>query len=418
MKKLVRVSLFVLMALTLSLAIGCKHDSDPEPAKEGSRTPFVGTWVDETGDITCTINADGTFVTHVTQAGETTYEGKCHVSPDGKTVTATINEVTFTLTSKSEDTLELTLPENLGGEKVTLTKKVKTDSDPEQKPAPEQKPTPEQKPASANFVGEWVAESEGIPFTIKADGTFVMESDKKYESKYHVSPDGKTATVTITFDGEEVPLTLTSKSEDTLELTMPEEFYGKKMTLTKRVDADFAGEWKSTDGEATVTIKDSKFTTTVGEHKLEGDYTVVGKTAETSKMKIPAGLAGESEVPAASFIMKMVDGNDVMKLTVTHGEPLDMTFVKVSTEEFDLTGTWTGKVVVAGSADATIGFADNKATLTLGEATVVSTNVTQNGNFFTITWQEGNPLDLSESTGLISDSGKVWLDDGSVFTKK
>lgn len=30
MKKLVRVSLFVLMALTLSLAIGCKHDSDPE----------------------------------------------------------------------------------------------------------------------------------------------------------------------------------------------------------------------------------------------------------------------------------------------------------------------------------------------------------------------------------------------------
>ena len=313
MKKLVRVSLFVLMALTLSIAIGCKHDSDPEPA-----------------------------------------------------------------------------PADVAG---------KND------------------PASANFVGEWVDESEGIPYTIKADGTFVMQSDKEYEGKYHVSPDGKTATVTITFDGKEVTLTLTLKSEDTLELTTPEDFYGKKMTLTKRVDADFAGEWKSTDGNATATLKDGKFTTTVGAHKLEEAYTVVGKTATTPKMKIPAGLAGESEV-SASFIMKMVDGNDVMTLTATHGELPDMTFVKVSTKEFNLTGTWTGKVVVAGSADATIGFADNKATLTLGETTVVSTNVDQDGNFFTITWEGENPLGLDKSTGLISASGKVWLDDGSVFTKQ
>ena len=36
MKKLVRVSLFVLMALTLSLAIGCKHDSDPEQKSASS----------------------------------------------------------------------------------------------------------------------------------------------------------------------------------------------------------------------------------------------------------------------------------------------------------------------------------------------------------------------------------------------
>ena len=122
MKKLVRVSLFVLMALTLSLAIGCKHDSDPEPVKEGSRTPFVGTWVDESGYITCTINADGTFVTQADKK----YEGKYHVSPDGKTVTATTTvegkEETFTLTLKSEDTLELTLPVSFGGDKVSLTK--------------------------------------------------------------------------------------------------------------------------------------------------------------------------------------------------------------------------------------------------------------------------------------------------------
>lgn len=306
MKKLVRVSLFVLMALMLSLAIGCKHDSDPEPAKEGSRTPFVGTWVDETGDVTCTINDDGTFV---------------------------------------------------------------------------------------------------------------AEADKKYDGKYHVSPDGKTATVTITFDGKEVTFTLTSKSEDTLELTMPEDFYGEKMTLTRRVDADFAGEWKSTNGNATATLKDGDFTTVMDGEELKGTYTVVGKTATTSKMTIPAELAGGSEV-SASFIMKMVDGNDVMKLTVTHGEPFDMTFVKKSIKEFDLTGTWTGKVVSENNADATISFDNNGATLRSGGATVVSTNVNQNGNFFTITWQEGNPLDLSESTGLVSASGKAWLDDGSVFTKQ
>ena len=311
MKKLVRVSLFVLMALTLSIAIGCKHDSDPEPA-----------------------------------------------------------------------------PADVAGRND---------------------------PASANFVGEWVDESEGIPYTIKADGTFVMQSDKKYEGKYHVSPDGKTATVTITINEKEETLTLTSKSEDTLELTLPASLGGEKMTLTKRVDADFAGEWKSTDGNATATLKDGKFTTTVDVHKLEEAYTVVGKTATTPKMKIPAGLAGESEV-SASFIMKMVDGNDVMKLTATHGELFDMTFVKVSTKEFDLTGTWTGKVVSANNADATILFADNKATLTLAVGSAESTNVTQNGNFFTITWGD-NQLYLDESTGLISASGKVWLDDGSVFTK-
>lgn len=184
--------------------------------------------------------------------------------------------------------------------------------------------------------------------------------------------------------------------------------------------ANFVGEWKSTDGNATATIKDGNFTTAMGEQKLEGTYTVDGNTATTSKVPFPVD---EETTVSASFTMKMVDGNDVMKLTVptevTQGEPFDMTFVKVSTKKSDLTGTWTGKVVSAGDADATIVFtADNKATLTAGGGSAVSTNVDQNGNFFTITWQEGNQLNLSEpTTGLISVSGKAWLDDGSVFTK-
>lgn len=307
MKKLMRVSLFVLMALTLSLAIGCKHDSDPEPAKEGSRTPFVGTWVDEFGDITCTINADGTFVT---------------------------------------------------------------------------------------------------------------QADKKYEGKYHVSPDGKTVTATTTVDGKEVTFTLVSKSEDTLELTLPEGFGGEKVTLTKKVNADFAGQWKSTDGSATATLKDGNFTTVMGGQELKGTYTVDGKTATTSKVLFPVD---EGTPVSASFTMKMVDGNDVMKLTVptevTQDEPFDMTFVKVSSKESDLTGTWTGKVVSANNADATIVFANNKATLTLAGQDVDSTDVTQDGNFFTVTWAENNDLEIGKSTGLVSASGKAWLDDGSVFTK-
>lgn len=318
MKKLVRVSLFVLMALTLSLAIGCKNDSDPEPAKEGSRTPFVGTWVDESGDVTCTINADGTFVTQADKK----YEGKYHVSPDGKTVTATTTvegkEETFTLTLKSEDTLELTLPASLGGEKGTLTKKVKDDS------------APEQKPASSNFVGEW----------------------------------------------------------------------------------------KSTDGSTTVTVTSVTFTTKVTgmPEPFSGTYAVSsdGKTLTTSEITLPETMGGKK----VAFSMKLKDSEtDVMDLPLSEkGMGEDLVLVKVSTTTSDLTGTWKGKVVVAGNADATIVFADNEANLTLAGQTVTSTNVSQNGNFFTITWGD-NPLKLSESTGLISGSGKAWLDDGSVFTK-
>ena len=157
--------------------------------------------------------------------------------------------------------------------------------------------------------------------------------------------------------------------------------------------------------------------------KLEGTYTVDGNTATTSNVKIPAELTGGSDV-SVSFTMKMVDGNDVMALTVpaelTGDKPFDMTFVKSSADKPDLTGTWTGKVVIDEKGtlgDATIDFADNKATLTLAGQTVTSTAVTQEGNFFTVTWAENNALKIGKSTGLVSASGKAWLDDGSVFTK-
>lgn len=187
--------------------------------------------------------------------------------------------------------------------------------------------------------------------------------------------------------------------------------------------ANFEGEWKSTDGEATVTIKDGNFTTAMGGQKLEGTYTVDGNTATTSKVKIPAELAGGSEV-SVSFTMKMVDGNDVMALTVpaelTQNEPFDMTFVKMSATKPDLTGTWTGKVVIDEKGtlgDATIVFANNKANLTLpGQTEPVTATVTQDGNFFTITLEDEQKS--YELTGLISVSGKAWLADGSVFTKK
>lgn len=323
MKKLIRVSLFVLMALTLSLAIGCKNDSEPEPA-----------------------------------------------------------------------------PADVAG---------KNDS------------------ASANFVGEWVVEYEDVTLTFNDDGTYVLQSDEKYEGKYHVSPDGKTATVTITINEKEETLTLTLKSEDTLELTNPEIWGGGKVTFTKKVNADFAGdrfagEWKSTDGRATATLKDGDFTTVMGGEELKGTYTVDGRSATTSKVQFPAELAGGSEV-SASLTMKMVDGNDVMVLTVptevTQGEPFDMTFVKVSTTEPNLDGTWTGQVVdeEGNLGNLTIVFANNNATLTPPwESEAVTAPVTQNGNFFTITarWtDEGGEL-----TGLISASGKAWLLDGYVFTKQ
>lgn len=263
MKKLVRVSLFVLMALTLSLAIGCKNDSDPEPAKEGSRTPFVGTWVDESGDVTCTINADGTFVAEA----DIKYEGKYHVSPDGKTVTATATvegkEVTFTLTLKSEDALELTLPASLGGEKGTLTKKVKDDS------------APEQKPASSNFEGKWKSTNGIATVTVTSDRftTEVTGMPEPFSGTYTVSSDGKTLTtseITLpeTMGGKKVAFSMKLKDSETDVMDLPlaeigmEDLVLVKVSTTKpNLDGTWTG--KIDDENVTIVFANNKATLTL-----------------------------------------------------------------------------------------------------------------------------------------------------------
>ncbi|MBP3415982.1 MAG: hypothetical protein J6K76_01270 [Spirochaetaceae bacterium] len=121
MKKLVRVSLFVLMALTLSIAIGCKHDSDPEPApadvagkndsdpeQKPAPSNFVGEWKSTDGTTTVTVTSDGGFRTERTDMPEP-FSGTYTVSSDGKTLT----------------TSEITLPEDMGGAKVAFSMKLK-----------------------------------------------------------------------------------------------------------------------------------------------------------------------------------------------------------------------------------------------------------------------------------------------------
>lgn len=105
MKKLVRVSLFVLMALTLSLAIGCKHDSDPEQKPASSN--FVGRWRSTDGSTTVTVTSDR-FTTEVTGMPDP-ISGTYTVSPDGKTLT----------------TSEISLPKEMGGTKVAFSMKLK-----------------------------------------------------------------------------------------------------------------------------------------------------------------------------------------------------------------------------------------------------------------------------------------------------
>lgn len=176
----------------------------------------------------------------------------------------------------------------------------------------------------------------------------------------------------------------------------------------------FVGEWRSTDGGLDVTVTSDKFESKVQgmNQPFSGSYAVSsdGKTL-TSQIEV--------EGNKMSFTMTLKDGeSDVLTLPLPAelgGETY--TLVKKSTTKPNLTGTWTGKVASAGNADATINFADNKATLTVTEQSVDSTVVTQDGNFFTVTWA-GNALGLNESTGMISASGKAWLDDGSVFTKQ
>lgn len=176
----------------------------------------------------------------------------------------------------------------------------------------------------------------------------------------------------------------------------------------------FVGEWRSTDGGLDVTVTSDKF-----ESKVEGmNQPFSGSYAVSSDGKT---LTSQIEVEGnkMSFTMTLKDGeSDVLTLPLPAelgGETY--TLVKKSTTKPNLDGTWTGKVVSAGNADARINF-DNKVTLTVAEQSVDSTVVTQDGNFFTVTWADGNALDLKESNGMISASGKAWLDDGSVFARK
>lgn len=190
----------------------------------------------------------------------------------------------------------------------------------------------------------------------------------------------------------------------------------------KPAPSNFVGEWKSTDGSTTVTVTSDMFRTEVTDmpEPFSGTYTVSpdGKTLTTSEITLPEEMGGRK----VAFSMKLKDGeSDVMELPLPEEMGGNAILVKKSTEKIDLTGTWKGKVVSADDADVTIVFtADNKATLTLpgktGPETVTET-VTRDGNFFSIptTWADDPEGEL---TGLISASGKVWLYDGSVFTKQ
>lgn len=182
--------------------------------------------------------------------------------------------------------------------------------------------------------------------------------------------------------------------------------------------SNFVGVWKSTDGSTTATITADTFTTKVEEmpQSFSGGYTVSsdGRTLTTAEITLPAGMGGEK----MKFSMKLKDGEtDVINLPLSEEMGGNLVLVKTVTAEPNLDGTWAGKVVSV-DTDATIVFASGKATLTVGEQNAESTAVEQDGNFFTITWQEENNFDMAESTGLVSASGKAWLDDGSVFTKQ
>ena len=184
--------------------------------------------------------------------------------------------------------------------------------------------------------------------------------------------------------------------------------------------ANFVGTWLSPDGELTCTITTDKFTTKVGgDVEFPGTYTVSGTTLTTSEITLPQEFGGQK----MKFTMKLKDGeSDVMELPLPEEMGGNAILVKKSTENVNLDGTWTGKVDIDENGtlgDATIVFANNKATVTVpgktGPETVTET-VTRDGNFFTITFED-DP-DRGELRGLISASGKAWLVGGYVFTKQ
>ena len=193
MKKLVRVSLFVLMALTLSLAIGCKNDSDPE--QKPASANFVGEWKSTDGTKTVTVTS-ATFTTKVTDMPEP-FTGSYTVSSDGKTLT----------------TSEITLPEAMGGQKMKFTMKLKDgESDVMELPLPEtmggnailvKKST-----ENVNLDGTWTGKIDDENVTIVfADNTATLTLPGK------TGPETVTATVTQDGNFFTIPATWTDDPE-------------------------------------------------------------------------------------------------------------------------------------------------------------------------------------------------------------
>lgn len=202
MKKLVRVSLFVLMALTLSIAIGCKHDSDPEPApadvagkNDSASANFVGEWKSTDGTKTVTVTS-ATFTTKVTDMPEP-FTGSYTVSSDGKTLT----------------TSEITLPEAMGGKKMKFTMKLKDgESDVMELPLPEtmggntilvKKST-----ENVNLDGTWTGKIDGENVTIvfannTATLTLPGETGPETTDPAPVTRDGNFFTIPVTWTDEE-----------------------------------------------------------------------------------------------------------------------------------------------------------------------------------------------------------------------
>lgn len=180
--------------------------------------------------------------------------------------------------------------------------------------------------------------------------------------------------------------------------------------------AQFVGTWKSPDGEWTSTITADKFSTKVEgiETPFDGTWTI-GSDGKSFTAEIDPGTGTK-----VNLTLKLVDGED----DVVTGEIPESfgggttTLVKTTTTAPAMDGTWTGVVY---DEDATLTWAENKATLTIGGQDVESSSVTLDAtarNFFTITWEEENALYLTESTGIVSASGKAYLDNGAIFIKQ
>lgn len=189
----------------------------------------------------------------------------------------------------------------------------------------------------------------------------------------------------------------------------------------------FIGTWESVLGDGNIKMDSNSFTMNNTElsSPVSGTWTVSadGKTATTSKVSIPNPDTG-----SVQFSLTLPEP-DVLFLGPANSQDSDgetpAVFGKKTTTTPDLTGTWSGKVVSVGDAEGTIKFTKDEegklsAELTISddEPFASSSQVAPDGNFFTIEWN-GEPQNiLGPFHGLVSTSGKAYLDDGAVFTKQ